>query len=221
MTITEFGVAVVDGDTHLSKWIVQHGRLDIARNELLQFQRYIPMGGLVIDAGACLGDHTATYSEFVGPAGLVIAYEPNPAAFECLAFNMAKYPNVRAINAALGRETGRMGLVQNDNIGACRLAGAGALPVERLDDARFDRPLSFMKIDVEGFEPNVIAGGMETLRRDRPVLLVEINHGCLSLNGCTADDVIRPLQELGYRVQPAESHWTMDLAQLDVLCLPT
>ncbi len=221
MTITDFGVAVVEGDTHLSKWIIEQRRLDVAREYLLQFQKYIPLGGVVVDAGACLGDHTAPYSQFVGPSGTVLAFEPNPTAFECLKHNMKAYENVTVFNLGLGAFPGVLGIKSNDNLGMARLTagGAGQISVVTLDSFNLGK-LDFMKMDVEGFEPQVIAGARETLRRCRPVLLVEIQKECLLLNGCTAEDVISPLRELGYNVIPAESHLTLDMPQLDVLCLP-
>lgn len=221
MKLTSFGVAVVEGDTHLSKWIEQHGRLDIAREYLLQFREHIPEGGLVVDAGACLGDHTATYAEFVGLDGHVLAYEPNPVAFECLKHNMARFPNVRAMNAALGRDRGSVGVLSAPNLGASQVTTGSKIPIVRIDDMwRGDDRVAFLKIDVEGYEPDVIAGAMETLRRDRPVLLVEINAPILAQRGYTARDIIDPLESLGYTVKPAESHWTFDMPQIDVLCLP-
>lgn len=51
MKITPFGVAVVEGDTHISEWVSQHGTLRIAKHLCQRFKKYVPNGGVVVDAG--------------------------------------------------------------------------------------------------------------------------------------------------------------------------
>ena len=63
MKLTKEGVAIIEGDTYLSQDIINQGRLDVARDFLEQFRQYIPVGGIVVDVGACLGDYTATFAE--------------------------------------------------------------------------------------------------------------------------------------------------------------
>jgi FkbM family methyltransferase len=217
-------VAVVDGDTHLSKWIIEQRRLNVAKEYLDMFKHLIPRGGIVIDAGACLGDHTSTYSELVGPNGQVIAFEPNKLAYECLAHNMKAYPNVTPVNAALGRKTGTVGVEnhQNKNLGMARVVSGGDVAMYALDDViKPDSPrIEFIKMDIEGYEPDAIAGAMKTLARHRPVMLIEIQKEALALNGYTNSDIIDPLQSLGYDVKPAESWLNFDMVQIDVLCTP-
>ena len=60
---TKEGIHVLKNDSHLSRWIEEHGRLDIAAHEISFFAKYIPQGGVMVDAGACLGDHTETYAQ--------------------------------------------------------------------------------------------------------------------------------------------------------------
>ena len=89
MKLTKEGIAVIEGDNYLSADIIAQGRLDVARESLLQYQQHIPVGGVVVDVGACLGDFTATFSEFVGSTGRVWAFEPNAPVFDCLMHNMS------------------------------------------------------------------------------------------------------------------------------------
>ena len=70
------------------------------------------------------------------------------------------------------------------------------VPIARLDDFGFS-DVSFVKIDVEGHEPRVIAGAIETIRRNRPTLLVEVEDR--HLEGTTVRDVIATIEALGYQ----------------------
>jgi len=72
-----------------------------------------------------------------------------------------------------------------------------SLPVSlrRLDDYEF-RDVSFIKIDVEGHEQRVIRGATETLERERPVILVEIEQR--HLGSVPIITVFRQFEALGY-----------------------
>lgn len=224
MTITDFGVAIVPGDTHLSKWVLEHRRLDIQDTYCRLFQQYIPEGGTVIDVGACIGDHTLSYAKMVGPGGQVHAFEPNPVAFECLEYNMERLPQVTCRNRALGAAMTNASIIQDhtQNLGAARIEADANGPVLMMTLNGYHSVIwpDFIKIDAEGFEPDIIAGAMETLKTFRPVLLIEVNRPVLAVRGKTAEDIFRPLQSLGYTIQPSEPHLELSRETLDVLCLP-
>ncbi len=233
MKLTAFDVAIVEDDSHLSKWIVEHGRLDVQADFLKLFKHHIPEGGTVVDGGACLGDHTLTYSQFVGDKGHVHAFEPNPVAFECLAYNMKERANVTCHNVGLGDEFCMARVLhrpeQEKNLGANQLRPAidGKIQVHRLDEIAgtdeyikgFNR-LDFMKIDAEGFEPLILDGAKETIKRCRPVMLIEVNKGVLVNQGFTEKDIYERLFKLGYTYRPCEPHLSLDLDMVDVICIP-
>ena len=214
MKLTKEGIAIIEGDTYLSADIERAGRLDVARETLLQYKPYIPEGGVVLDVGACLGDYTATFSEFVGPLGQVHAFEPNLEVYRCLSHNMSDYTNVILWVRALGSTAGRVGMaIDHNNIGASYLSGVGDISVRPLDSFNFER-VDFIKIDAEGYEPYVLEGAQETLLKLRPVLLVEIDQRALGFQGFTPKDVHARLDELGYDFP------RFDGAHGDILCLP-
>jgi FkbM family methyltransferase len=207
---------------------MEHGRLDVADQYCRLFTRHIPFGGVVVDIGACLGDHTLSYLNMVGPAGIVHAFEPNVIAFECLGYNMRNHQNVILHSIALGSKSGRA-FVSNygePNLGATRLAFTdmpqAPITVAALDDIAKNWPrLAFMKIDAEGSEPDIIAGGLKTIRRLKPVILIEINRPILEARGKTTNDITGPLISLGYSIAPAEPHHSFKLDQVDALCIPS
>jgi FkbM family methyltransferase len=83
-------------------------------------------------------------------------------------------------------------------LGAPAAAGAFATQKIRLEtlDAQGLTGIGFIKIDVEGHEEKVIRGGLETLRRERPVLVIEIEK---RHTGRPAGETHRLIESLGYR----------------------
>lgn len=218
MKLTAEGIAVIEGDTYLSAEIIKAGRLDVARDTLLKFREHIPEGGIVCDVGACLGDFTATFSEFVGPTGVVHAFEPNPPVVDCLLYNMREYRNVRIYQMGVGSEFAAVAAMIEDtnNIGASRLEpGHGNVRITTLDhESEYWTRLDFLKIDAEGWEPRVLDGAAYMIRMLRPVIMIEISTWPLGKLGYTAEDVFSRLDLHGYEFQRFDGPWG------DVLCLP-
>lgn len=225
MKITDFGVAIVDSDSHLSKWVLEQRRLDVSDEYCLLFQKYIPIGGTVIDVGACLGDHTLSYARMVEENGTVIAFEPNAEAFECLKHNMRGLKQVMSLEIALGSESKIVScsksIKEPDNLGACSVVENidGNTAMSKLDYLPLFR-LNFLKIDAEGWEPDIIEGAKATLLRFKPVILVEINRPILAARGKSPEDIFKPLREMGYHITPSEPHHSFDMDQIDALCIP-
>jgi FkbM family methyltransferase len=132
---------------------------------------------LAIDGGA----HVGTWSKVMsGRFDRVIACEPSPDTFACLAQNMATFgcTNVDPRNLALGREAGavRMTLDPDQearaNTGARFVKAGGEIPVETIDSWQLPS-LGFLKLDIEGSEFDALQGAVETLKRCKPVVLFE------------------------------------------------
>lgn len=232
MKITKEGIAIAEMDNCLSKDIETTGRLDVARDRLMELRPYIPEGSTVCDVGACLGDYTATFSEFVGPEGKVYAVEPNPPTLECLRYNMQRYPNVQVYGVGLGAQPGRANIERDwHNLAASQLQvdSAGEVEIVTLDSISPDWPrLDFLKIDAEGFEPMLLDGAKATINRFRPVIYIEISGWMMGrLNtyneGRDAEAVYRNLsvEETYKRLEALEYSFTRSERDgVDVLCLP-
>lgn len=148
--------------------------------------RLVKPGHWVIDIGANVGHYTAKMSSLVGPAGRVLALEPVSETFAILAWNLqyANCQNVTLINAAASDESRivKMQVPQfksgMDNYYQARITDYNssrcteALSI-RIGDFKFPKPVSLIKIDVEGHELAVLAGLESLLRRDRPILILE------------------------------------------------
>lgn len=230
MTITDFGVAIVNGDSHLSKWVLEKRRLDVDGSAYELADRYIKEGDVVVDGGACIGDHTTVYLDKVGYKGTVHAFEPNPAAFECLTHNC---PYASLYNMALGREGSRgkihMGsngdAPDHSNIGAAqvRFEDRGQVQIFPLDQMHLWEPsnkVSFIKLDIEGMELDALLGARKTLEVCRPVVMVEINPRLIRERGADPDGVFRFMKYMDYRFELRDPRYGLNEEHTDVVFLP-
>lgn len=217
MKILRNDIAVLEHDTHISRWVEQSGRLDHDQNMLPLLAPYIPKGGTVVDVGAFIGDHTEFYATAVGITGSVVAFEPNPSAYACLAHNMARHKHVTCINAGLSNRSHKITIHQALNAGASRPKDGGdisALPLDSISLASCD----FIKMDCEGFEPYALHGAERTIRHHRPVMLIEVNPAALEEHGFTPSDIFTVLDAIGYSYRNVYAGQAMSGEQYDILC---
>lgn len=154
---------------------------EFSEGEAGLFRQLVRPGAWVVEAGANIGALTLPIAQAAGPAGRVLAYEPQQALWELLRDNLASNGLVQAEarRAALGSAAGviRIPPVNYDaggNFGGVSLGGESGdqVAVETIDGLAPVR-LDFLKIDVEGMEHAVLTGGAVTIRRARPILYVE------------------------------------------------
>jgi FkbM family methyltransferase len=155
-------------------------------------RRLVNSGDCCIDVGANLGYYTISLANWVGPSGLVVAFEPFPGNFAILEKNvhLNQLQNVTLEPSALSNCNGSLQLfygLKEEQSSATPSVGGYAIegdqgsiqvPTCRLDDyiTALGKPPSFIKIDVEGEELAVLEGARRTLATARPILLVEF-HG--------------------------------------------
>jgi FkbM family methyltransferase len=153
------------------------------------FKAEVPRGGVLLDIGANIGNHALALSDHFDE---IHAFEPNPDVFERLVGNVARNPGVpiQAVNAGLGAEAGALTfyrpVADATNRGTGTFVRAQApeqfsetqLPVMTGDDyveAKLGgRKVAAIKIDVQGFEPDVLRGLTRTIERDRPAIWIEV-----------------------------------------------
>jgi FkbM family methyltransferase len=169
----------LDGlDTSVTPSILARGFYEPGTTRLLC--RMAHSGGRVLEVGANIGWHTLLLADRVGPEGRVVAFEPNPAAFELLHLNLfvnGFWRRCRLEQLALSDASGSAELhVVGSFLGSGRLVPfdegdlawhqqrdhSFSVKVATLDEAVADDPrFDIMKIDVEGAEPRVFAGATE------------------------------------------------------------
>ena len=206
-----------------SNWRVRaaHGlyrvatRLHWAEPELLGLGAVVRPGDEVIDVGAALGMYTVPLADLVGRAGRVWSFEPQRRGiFTVRLLRALTGPHRgRVSRIALGTHEGSSTIVVPFHNGF-PIFGHGHVE-EGADDEQGRRHrshapmstidswcaknqigrVSFIKVDVEGFEPAVIEGAMATIDRDRPSLLLEIEDRHLERYGRTAAGFLSEIHE--------------------------
>jgi FkbM family methyltransferase len=127
---------------------------------------------VVVQAGGNCGMYPRLLSDMFKR---VYTFEPDPLNFHCLSYNCQK-DNIYKMNAALGETNKlvRMQRVSMTNVGGHRVSDTGDtfIPTFTIDQLALDK-CDYISLDCEGYEPNVIAGAMETISKFLPVITLE------------------------------------------------
>jgi FkbM family methyltransferase len=128
---------------------------------------------ICIDIGANVGLWSC---DLVKHFDQVIAFEPVQEFIDCFEKNVVA-TNYTMHRMALGRTESfiNMNIVQG-NTGHSHINkesfGQGSIPLKTLDSFNFTN-VDMIKIDVEGFEEEILAGAMETIKLNKPILVIE------------------------------------------------
>ena len=151
-------------------------------DQTAMFCEHVGAGATVIDLGANVGYYTLLAAHCVGSGGRVLACEPEPlnASFLRRHVTANRLRNVDILEVAVGDRDGEVRFTRGKGRGRGHISDEGELtvPLRRLDDIVQDADLApdFLKIDVEGAEDDVFAGGIQTLERHRPMIFLA-THG--------------------------------------------
>lgn len=176
--------------------------IDWERLLTVNYRQYLSSGGVIIDVGAHNGMHSRRFRRYLDPAQLILV-EPIADLASGLRREFGRRPNVDVREVALSAESGSAMFVVNDDSpgesglrdrhgddGEDRSTHLVEVTVERLDDWAFDSPVSFIKIDVEGGELDVLAGASSLISNDRPLISIEFGLRSAAVYGHDAEDLI-------------------------------
>ncbi len=180
--------------------------------------RHIRPGDLVLDIGANIGAHTLQLAKAAGPSGRVFAFEPTRYAYEKLQRNLALNPDIA------GRVTARQCFLAavdgaptaGEIYSSWPLAGGEALHAKHLGQAMTtqgaetrsldsiladagDPPVALVKLDVDGFECDILAGASALLQKRRPVFVMELAPYVLAERGASLERLLAYFLPNGYR----------------------
>jgi FkbM family methyltransferase len=217
-------LAMVELEGHLRLWVdladqdigVPVVRGTFEPNELAFVRASVSPGSSVVDLGANIGFFTVVMAAAAGPQGRVHSFEPRPELADLLARSVHENDftdRVVVERAAAGAEPGSLPLAHSRdraNLGSGFLVREGTnapgwmaletVPVTTLDASALRRPVSFIKMDIEGAEPLAMAGAQKLLREDRPLILSELHQRQLEIvSGRSAAGFIQEMKEIGYR----------------------
>ena len=180
------------------------------RHLIAEVARYVRPETLVLDVGASIGMWTVPLARTAAEHGALLwCFEPNPDNVRWLTMNIERngldgVVHVQPVGLGSSSSQAYLGLREhgggNGAVQDCGSADTIAITVCRLDDIPMPRPISFIKLDVEGFELEVLRGGWETIRRDRPVIFGEFSTEWLRIRGENLPAYLCKLADIGYAV---------------------
>lgn len=171
---------------------------------------------VVIDVGSNIGFVLMNMAQRIGSEGKVYGFEPSAKTFAKLQRNLSlnHFNNIMVTQAALGHVMGEAETyaVRSSNLGMNKIRLApnesmpGTVPIFTLDsfcDAEQLTRVDLIKIDVEGYEQNVLAGSLNVLRKFKPLLFIELSCQNLSDQNSSPEKIVQLLHAEGYTVKKA------------------
>jgi len=193
------GFWVPSNDIHIDDW--KAGKPFTQNKCLLKFLDYCKSQNKkfksVIDIGAWCGTWAKALEPF---AKKVIAFEPDRIHFECLQKNCTINCDCR--NEAVGSVLGKVSLTNNDFTQAKRVDSEGNIRMVTIDSFDY-KDVDLIKIDVEGYELEVLKGAEKTLRNTQ-YLMIELNNNTKKY-GSSNNEVEKYIKDLGFK--PLIDHW--------------
>lgn len=150
----------------------------------------------IVEVGANIGNHVVFYEHFLNKEN-ILAFEPEPNNYKLLCKNIS-FNTTFAYQLALGENYNKVNMIKriDNNSGSFITTNGNNVDMIPLDSLNLQN-VTLMKIDTEGTELQVIKGAKETIRKCKPLIYAEFEHG---------ENVNSYLYELGY-VETAEFYW--------------
>lgn len=178
---------------------------------------YINAGDIVFDVGGNIGQTALTLSKKLAGKGMIYSFEPYPATYDKLMGNLLLNPelhkNIKPINSGMGEKPAMLKMIKHSksNSGSNRILGSNVpmsnelteVTVSTIDifvESNSIQRVDLIKIDVEGFEMQVLKGAMNTLLSCRPKLFIELNDSSLKEQGSSSAELVDLLKGLGYSI---------------------
>lgn len=153
--------------------------------------RVVEPGDRVLEAGAHHGELMLFLARWIGPEGRIVTFEPVPHNVEVVRQNIELngFDHVTLVGKAVGAETGTTWITDESNAQVTGKAGSGVeVDVVPLDAYADIRP-TLVKIDVEGFEAEVLKGAQQVLAH-APKLHIELHPNPMRRFGASVADVL-------------------------------
>src|SRR5665213_3923982 len=195
-----------DHERHLIDWMANpKGRKIINGRSSYQGKKQLAAMELVrkdrrrtaVDVGAHIGLWSWNLAHWFKT---VEAFEPVAAHRDCWQANMSTRQDEVSLHPfALGEREAMVAIHTADtSSGDSWVKGKGTIPMKKLDSFGF-ADVDFIKIDCEGYEEFVLRGGAETIKRDRPVIIVEQKRAMATKFGLKPLGAVEFLQGMGYK----------------------
>jgi len=197
------------------------------------YRRLVRPGMVALDVGANIGAHTLPLAKLVGKDGLVVAFEPTAWAFDKLRANIAAN---RELSGRI-KVAQTMLLCSEDAVvpplidaswpitpaeevspdlrsAGKSTKGAVGTTLDRYMESTGLGRVDFIKLDVDGYESDVLRGAQVTIERFRPVIVTEVSPYIARERGNDIQDALSGLEKGRYRLFDLQGRRPLDVAQL-------
>jgi FkbM family methyltransferase len=187
------------------------------RSTAIALSKLTRPSSLVLDIGANIGAHTLRLAKLVGPQGRVMAFEPTDFAFRKLRRNLDLNPSlasrVEAFHCFLTASDGTIvpdaiysswplaveaGLHAKHLGREMQTKSAQARSLDSILAEHADRKVQLVKLDVDGFECDVLRGATSLLREARPIFVMELAPYVLEERGTSLEQLLSYFTPNGY-----------------------
>lgn len=229
----------------LSDSMQWHIFADIDRATMMIIEPYVREGSVILDVGANCGEFTIKIAGLAFQKGFksvrVYAFEPNPFVVERLSENISLNSHlmgaIKVNQLALADRAGKSHFSFSfKHTGAGRIGehhGGNVqieVQIDTIDNyvrSQNIQRVDLIKLDVEGYEGNVLSASMDVLERDRPVFYVEVTDKWLKRNGYSKEYIYDLFEKNQYDVLVVTKNGLVSRAlatrldqQHNVLCVP-
>ena len=197
-------------------------------NSTRQFREEMRPGMVLLEVGANIGYYALIATQHIRPGGRIVALEPSPVSLRSLQENL-KLNNVEDMvdvyPLAAGSQNGHLPfyMVSKRNLsGFINREGPGidlvseiTVEVVPVDDVlkKLDVTIDYFRMDIEGFEVEVVKGMVETLTTAQGPTggFIEVHSRLLNENGSSARVFLEQMEAFGYHVKTARFRGREDI----------
>lgn len=178
------------GEQIFAKGVFEREEIDSVLNSL----NFDVSNDTCLDIGANIGNHSIQFSKRFKK---VYSYEPNPVVFQVLKINTENIGNITTYNYGLSDANTRSYFeFDKSNTGGGHVVEDetnSMIELRKFDD-EFNESFSFVKIDVEGHELNVLKGMEKEIQKNKPIICFELR----DYKEASSPKVVDYLKSLGY-----------------------
>lgn len=175
LTIKRDGFLIKLFNTDLTYQLFANKKYKTQENKL--YKSFLKENSVAIDVGANIGTISLTMATYA-TNGQVLSFEPSSLFFKILQENIKINPQgniIKAYNYALGNGEGFVGFneeKEDDTTFTVDPSSKNKVPLARLDSFTKEYPkIDLLKIDVEGYEEDVLLGALETLSKTETIII--------------------------------------------------
>jgi FkbM family methyltransferase len=196
-----------DNDIHFEKYVLEFPNTQYQQKSIDLAYDYVKNFNNAIDIGANIGLHTVRFAQKFKS---VFSFEPVTSVHECLKKNISKFNNVENYKVGLGENNTHKIISipkNNTNCGQYSIVDFTNFQNELIDEKieikcldDFNLTADLIKIDTQGYELPILRGSIETLKKNFPVLILELE------NKKDLKEVELLLNPLGYILVKSNKH---------------